>query len=115
MKILYSSLIVFLASINVVIVIAHRETLVDYVRSVLNDPAFYALDFEEQYDIIAFIQVALEHHLRIVQLEEKEKEIEKEDKEQLKTIKNKIDEIDDLIEETYDDGDSNENNDDEIV
>jgi hypothetical protein len=50
-----------------------HETLVDYVRSILHDPAFNSLEFQEQYEIISFIHMALEQHLMLV-LDEEERE-----------------------------------------
>jgi len=50
-----------------------HETLVDYVRSILHDPAFNSLEFQEQYEIISFVHMALEQHLMLV-LDEEERE-----------------------------------------
>ena len=89
MKIVFP-LVVVISLLSVAVVTVKRDGLVDYVRSIVNDPAFYSLEFDEQYNIITFIQIALEHHLRISLLQEQEKE----DIEQLGLIENKMDEMD---------------------
>ena len=82
-------LVVVISLLSVTVVTVEHDGLVDYVRSIVNDPAFYSLDFDEQYNIITFIQVALEHHLRISLFQEQEKE----DIKQLGLIENKMEEI----------------------
>jgi hypothetical protein len=89
MKIVFL-LVVSISLLSVAVVTVERDGLVDYVRSILNDPAFYSLDFDEQYNIITFIQIALEHHLKISLLQEQEKE----DIKQLGLIENKMEEMD---------------------